>query len=391
MQRFISLWLSLGFILVCTFKLFCQVYVPGETYNGSKKYITYYAGNMPLVLTVSHGGNLRPTDIPDRNCSNCVNVSDAFTMELTMEIAQQITLLTGCFPHVVINNLHRIKLDANRDLEEAANGNADAAQAWIEFHQYIAASKSAINQQFSKGLLLDIHGHGHTLQRLELGYLLYEDELAFSDEKLNSAQYVGYSSIKNLALNNILNQTHAQLLKGSESLGAFFENVNHPSVPSDRNPYPKPGEPYFSGGYNISRHGSSSHGTIDGIQIECHQQVRFNPITRRNFAIDFVDVIINFLSTHYFEESNTILYCDVLTDNIKLVSWRIHPNPAMNFIDLGEEFDFNFDRIQFSDATGNRINVRNERYLDISSLTPGVYFIHMIKNGTINSTKFIKL
>jgi hypothetical protein len=46
---------------------------------GSNNYVEYQVGNLPVVIAVSHGGNLEPTSIPDRTCNNAVLVSDAFT------------------------------------------------------------------------------------------------------------------------------------------------------------------------------------------------------------------------------------------------------------------------------------------------------------------------
>ncbi len=46
-------------------------------------------------------------------------------------------LFLGTYPHVVINNLHRLKLDANRDKPEATFGEETPELAWEEFHNYI--------------------------------------------------------------------------------------------------------------------------------------------------------------------------------------------------------------------------------------------------------------
>lgn len=53
---------------------------------GSNNYVEYQVGNLPVVISVSHGGNLGPSSIPDRTCNNAVLVSDAFTIETALEI-----------------------------------------------------------------------------------------------------------------------------------------------------------------------------------------------------------------------------------------------------------------------------------------------------------------
>ena len=48
-------------------------------------------------------------------------------------------------PYVIINNLKRTKLDANRDKAEAAQNNIYAERAFDEFHFYIEKGKGGYN------------------------------------------------------------------------------------------------------------------------------------------------------------------------------------------------------------------------------------------------------
>ena len=162
----------------------------------------------------------------------------------------------GCYPHVIINRLHRIKLDANREIVEAANGNSLAEQAWNEFHDFIDDSKISINTQFEKGIYIDLHGHGHDIQRLELGYLMSKTMLQSADLVLNEESNIDLSSIMNLVHDNLEGLNHSELIRGETSLGEFYEMENYPAVPSQTDPFPIGSEPYFSGGYNTLRHGS---------------------------------------------------------------------------------------------------------------------------------------
>ena len=41
-------------------------YVAGQSYTGRNGYIEYIAGNAPVIYTAPHGGNLTPSEIPDR-------------------------------------------------------------------------------------------------------------------------------------------------------------------------------------------------------------------------------------------------------------------------------------------------------------------------------------
>ncbi len=87
------------------------------------------------------------------------------TQEVARAFGQTLFDRTGRRPHIVINRLHRIKLDANREIGEAAQGNATAETAWREFHEFIEAAKDAVFDDFGRGLYIDLHGHGHDNQR----------------------------------------------------------------------------------------------------------------------------------------------------------------------------------------------------------------------------------
>jgi hypothetical protein len=181
-----------------------------QTIFGNKNYIEYQAGNLPIVISVPHDGNLNPASIPDRTCNNPVYTTDAFSIETAEKIKVSLYQLTGCYPHIIICLLDRLKLDCNRNLAEGACGNAESIPAWNEFHSFIETAQNSANNTFNnKTFFIDLHGHGNPIQRIELGYLLYDDELELSDHILNTNQYLNLSSIKNLVLNNTNNYTHA--------------------------------------------------------------------------------------------------------------------------------------------------------------------------------------
>ena len=59
-----------------------------------------------------------------------------YTQELTRLLYDDLTMLTGRSPTMVINLLARVKLDANRDINEATFGEEVAIEAWEEFHRF---------------------------------------------------------------------------------------------------------------------------------------------------------------------------------------------------------------------------------------------------------------
>jgi hypothetical protein len=295
-KRLIFICLSIGFFSSCD----QEAATSSEVFDASL-YITYVKGNIPLIISVPHGGELKPNTIPDRTCNDAVNISDAYTVELALEI-MQVFEKNGQRPYLVINKMHRSKMDANRNKSEATCENANAIEVWEEYHKNIEASLTAVNSKFNKGLFIDLHGHGNPKQRIELGYLLYEDELALPDESLNSSEILTVSSIQSLARQNKSGVSHADLLKGKFSLGSLFHNSGFPTVPSSADPFPLASDPYFSGGYNTANYSSYSGGNIDGIQIECNRiGIRDLESSLIAFSKVFTTVLSDYLLEHYFD------------------------------------------------------------------------------------------
>ncbi len=270
-------------------------YLPGEVYFGAQQYIEYQAGDLPIVLVAPHGGQLTPASIPDRTSG--VTTQDRNTQEVVRLFASTLFDRTGHQPHIVINRLHRIKLDANREIGEAAQGNAAAATAWREFHEFIEAAKDAVVDGFGRGLYIDVHGHGHDIQRLELGYLLSAADLERSDALLDDTNLVGKSSIR--ALVGQSSAGFVALVRGAASMGGLLEPLGYPTVPSPNQPDPG-GEPYFTGGYNTARHGSRDGGTISAMQIEMHfVGARDTEASRAAFAAALAEALEVYMAAHF--------------------------------------------------------------------------------------------
>jgi hypothetical protein len=263
---------------------------------------------LPIVISVPHGGSLSPNSIPNRTCNDPTTVTDANTIELGQQIDSSFFKLTGCHPHMIYCNLKRSKLDCNRNLEDGACANAEAETAWKEFHAFIDTAQNIIKKQYNNnGFYIDLHGHGHSKQRLELGYLLYSEELAYKDSVLNTSKYINFSSIRNLVLNNANTLTHAQLLRGQYALGTMLNNVGYPSVPSLQDPMPDKNDDYFSGGYNTANHTSYiKTNPINGVQIECnYNNVRDNYKNRKKFADNLAQTMLTYLDFHQKIQANS--------------------------------------------------------------------------------------
>jgi hypothetical protein len=288
-----------------------QTYTPGVSYFGQNNYIEYIAGNAPILFSASHGGELNPSTIPDRTDAHCggsaTTVTDLNTIELVRAMQRRYFARFGKYPHVVINHLARKKLDTNRTATEAACGNAEALTALNEWHDFINIAKTAVLSSSGKGWYMDMHGHGHTIQRLELGYLLSSNQLDLSDASLDAIRaYQDTASMRTISEGDPI--SFSALLRGPASLGTLYEANGFRSMPSSTDPGPH-GDPYLSGGDNTRRHacgaeatpfGGITDGNICGVQIESNfSGVRDNAANMDKFGDATAIVLEQYLFVHW--------------------------------------------------------------------------------------------
>ncbi len=270
-------------------------YVAGQTYFGREQYVEYQAGDLPIIVSAPHGGYEEPAELPNRTWGT--TGQDRQTQEIARALREALHDRLGGWPHVVISHLHRVKLDPNREIGEAAQGNRFAEWAWGEFHGFLEDASDAVAAQQNRGLYIDLHGHGHEIPRLELGYLLTSDDLEQPDAVLESAEYVARSSIRTLA--EECDSSFAVLLRGSSSLGGLFEALGYAAVPSPAAPDPG-GADYFSGGYDLRRHGSRDGGPVSAVQIEMQfEGVRETEADRAAFAVALAGALETYFAVHY--------------------------------------------------------------------------------------------
>lgn len=273
----------------------------GSMQTDASAYVEYTPGDAPLVIIAPHGGTLRPAELPDRRCSGCETTNDLETQALARLIVERFHAATGARPHLVVNRLHRVKFDANRDIDEATDGTAALRAPWYWMHAAVDSAEAMIERQGNRGLVIDLHGHAHAIARLELGYLLDGAALRNGDSVLASTGAMERTSVARLAYDtHSTSDRGVPLLRGPRSLGTLLAGEGYAAVPSFGDRAPGPGEPYFEGGYNTRRHGSSDGGAIDAIQIEApNVGVRDTDMNRARFADALVRVLRVYLSTHY--------------------------------------------------------------------------------------------
>lgn len=260
-------------------------------------YIEYIPGTLPLIIGAPHGGSLKPSEIKDRSYG--VTDQDAGTQEMARLLRAALLKKTGGPPAMIISRLHRSKLDPNREIKEAAQGDPVAEQAWHDWQGFIVKAKTRLMEQFGVGLYIDLHGQRHPEGRVELGYMISPERLREPDDKLEKATLAIHAcSLRELDQRSPA--SFVELIRGKTSLGGMLQARGFLSVPSPDVPAPKEGELYFRGGYNTDTHGSREGGTISALQIECPWVgVRDTPEHRTKFIDALSDILPVWFQTHF--------------------------------------------------------------------------------------------
>jgi hypothetical protein len=266
----------------------------GSSYRGRGGYVEYRPGDLPVILAAPHGGDLEPSEIADRTSG--VTVTDRNTIELLEALADALEVETGERPHLVVSRLDRGKLDPNRELAEAVESGAPyASLAWEEYHAFLDTARAVVARGLGWGLFLDLHGHGHDVDRVELGYLLSGSELALGDAALDLL--APGTSIRTLVAES--GTPLSGLIRGPTAFGTLLAAAGVPAIPSDVDQAPG-ADPYFTGGYSTRRHGSREGGPVSGIQLEHHfPGLRDTQANREAYAAAAAGVIRTYLETHF--------------------------------------------------------------------------------------------
>ena len=259
---------------------------PGEAIFGSEHHTEYVPGELPLVISAPHGGALMPESINTRTYG--VRDADANTQDLARRIAAEIRKKTGRQMDLIISHLHRSKLDPNREIKEAAQGDAAAEKVWAEYHAFIDQALAAAVARHGRAFLIDLHGQAHKDIRVELGYMHCAADYAQPEGTLNGQAFAEKGTLK-LITNLHSDVPYTDILTGPQSLGALIEERGFPATPSPRMPVPS--EPYFRGGYTVFRHVKAEN-NIAGLQIEANRiRLRDTPENRQRFAESLVSAL----------------------------------------------------------------------------------------------------
>lgn len=259
------------------------------------------AWSIPVVISAAHGGNLRPDGYAERDCDTNVGwicSADSFTRELSEVISASFgDGYAGKCPWVVVNHLHRSRLDANREVNEATGGNANATAAHTAFHTFIGQAQSKVNTLHGndgsgiKGVMLDLHGYAGEdwaaagSPYVQFGYrlsasTLQQDTLpdAPSGGLTHARLRLGADSLENLVRGSLSMGNRVPQVSNSVIVGEVPGNCGAPMPSPD---VPKPLDlcascHYYSGGYDLAQHEQNVVGDLDMnvMQIEVPRCIR---------------------------------------------------------------------------------------------------------------------
>lgn len=307
----IAIFITIIFTLLCG-QIYGQNVIASESIKWNQGEVIFYqnhwveviVGNMPLVISVPHGGFMKPEGVPDRDCKGVgkgkfVIGADSKTIQTARAIQAAFQKKYNVSPFIIISNIARSKVDQNRDIDLAACDNELARNAWYDFHNGIDTALAMAVKLFGRALYIDLHGHGHKNQRLELGYDLNADDLrkAYNQEGSLEA-FFKTSSLQNyLKLNDSAN--FKEMIWGEEAFGTLINKQGIPATPSSQDHFPLNDEKFFAGGYNTRRYTSSDYPNVFGWQIESNYKgVRDTEESREAFAESFSKVIMQYMEIY---------------------------------------------------------------------------------------------
>lgn len=269
----------------------------GEVIKDPKGWFELKVGDIPLVISVPHGGSVRVDNLPNRAvCPGAVVVLDTYTIELADAIEKEFIDKYNLKPTILKTYLSRRHIDQNREfLASFCEEHPDVAAAWYWYHNHLDSAVRWTSAQYDQTLFIDLHAHGHSNQRLELGYGLTISEIGKVYSGIDLGELMAKSSMANYKSIN-QNSNIQDLLIGDKSFGTLMHSKGIPAVPSQQNPYLMSNEEYFNGGYNTRFYTSSDYPKSFGWQIEVNSQAR-NTIVRQNeFAKAFAESVLHLIN-----------------------------------------------------------------------------------------------
>ncbi|MCA9705506.1 MAG: N-formylglutamate amidohydrolase, partial [Myxococcales bacterium] len=139
-----------------------------SSFRTTVNHTTYQSGDIPILITVPHGGSDAPANVDERTTTydDFVTSSEAYLQDIAEGVAARLYNTHGITPYMVIGESDRLYIDYNRDEQILLGGgpaneayeDTDANTYYDEYHSRIAGFVSTIQSSHGSGLLIDLHG-----------------------------------------------------------------------------------------------------------------------------------------------------------------------------------------------------------------------------------------
>lgn len=299
------------------------------------KVVTWTYGETNLILAIPHAGTIGSDSTGKGNLycesGNIIQTRkgtnehpiktyarDAATDIIGHQLANSLGK-EGLRPHIIECHVHRSKVECNRSLDEVAveQREEEAEEILTTYHSWIQQAIEMCKRmcEYVPGVLLvDLHGHGHPHEYIELGYRLSADLLNAimnkENEKIRWKSAMTSSARHEFTLRHLVRRKFGLdnvegALVGPQSLAAAFqtsldkfpilEGIH--CLPSTQRPCPgKLG--YYIGGHTVREH--SKNKRVDSVQIELPLSVRTGEEDRREAITQvMVEGLLEFYNHHY--------------------------------------------------------------------------------------------
>jgi N-formylglutamate amidohydrolase len=244
-------------------------------------YFDFQEGNIPLIISVPHGGSFKVENIPDRTSG--IYGIDRETISLAFELKKKIIKVFQFnskeikSPSHIISKVERLKIDFNRKELEAFHVKSSLAKELYQFyHSKIRELISYNLNAFQRSLLIDIHGFDKANR-----------PRGFRDVEL----VLGTNNLETMFKDKISKQDRDKNFRGK--LVKKFNELNIPIAPG----HPRRREYVLTGGYIVQKYGASRITNSQTIQIEFSDTIRL-------YDEDLREKTLNSLAHLFFEESN---------------------------------------------------------------------------------------
>jgi N-formylglutamate amidohydrolase len=248
-------------------------------------YIEFLKGDIPLVISVPHGGNLEVDEIPRR--TKGVLGIDGETIMIARELVDLIKdfcekrNIDGRSPSYIMAKVARSRIDLNREESEAFIPHSKLAQQIYRFfHDKIKETVINNLRVYERSILIDLHGFEKANR-----------PPGFRDVDI----ILGTNNLESFYSSKIPKKEWGNNIRGR--IVQKFTELNIPIAPS----HPQRREYVLTGGYITKKYGASQIPYSQVIQIELSDKIRIEDLKLRTdvlhaLATIFVDELQNIKS-----------------------------------------------------------------------------------------------